>query len=143
MAPSAPRSESTATLTVPLMVAQVTPGHGTSGNAVLQITSGYTGDSLGLKIILAFLIGLGLYNALEFLLMCLITFNKYSGLYFWSMVVAGAGIIPYELGFLIKVFQLLDASKDSGYVSVTLQSVGWYMMVIGMSAFMGYDGICH
>lgn len=66
---------------------------------------GYTGDSLDLKIVIAFLIGLALYNAVELVVLILVTFNKYRGLYFWSMVVSGVGIIPYSLGFLIKFFQ--------------------------------------
>ena len=67
--------------------------------------AGYTGDSLDLKIVIAFLIGLALYNAIELIVLILVTFNKYRGLYFWSMVISGVGIMPYSLGFLIKFFQ--------------------------------------
>ena len=67
--------------------------------------AGYTGNSLDLKIIIAFLIGLSLYNAVELIVLILVTFNKYRGLYFWSLIVSGVGIIPYALGFLIKFYQ--------------------------------------
>lgn len=93
---------------------------------------GYTGDSLPLKIIIAFLIGLALYNSIELIVLILVTFNKYHGLYFWSLVVAGFGVMPYSLGFLIKFFQLLDPSENQGYVAVVLLTIGWWTMVTGV-----------
>lgn len=95
--------------------------------------AGYTGDSLSLKTIIAFLIGLSLYNALELIILIFVTFNKYQGVYFWSLIIAGIGVIPYSLGFLIKFFQLLDPAQNQGYVAVVFLTVGWYMMVTGMS----------
>lgn len=94
-------------------------------------TAGYTGDSLNLKIIIAFLLGLALYNAIELLVLVFLTFQRFRGLYFWSLVVSASGIIPYALGFLIKFFQLLDPGRDEGYVAVVLLTVGWYLMVTG------------
>ncbi|KAF2112838.1 hypothetical protein BDV96DRAFT_648476 [Lophiotrema nucula] len=113
-----------------------TPAQGALSSAGAGITGGYTGDSLSLKIIIAFLIGLALYNAIELLLLVLVTFNKYRGLYFWSLVIAGIGIIPYALGFLIKFFQLLDPNSDQGYVAVVFLTIGWYMMVTGQSVVL-------
>jgi len=60
-----------------------------------------------------------------------VTFQKYHGLYFWSLVVAAFGIIPYSLGFLIKFFQLLNPGQDEGYVAVVLLTIGWYPMITG------------
>jgi hypothetical protein len=100
--------------------------HGASDGSI-----GYSGDSLSLKIIIAFLLGLALYNAIELIVLILVTFQRYHGLYFWSLVVATFGIIPYSLGFLIKFFQLLDPSRDVGYVAVFFLSIGWYPMVTG------------
>ena len=94
---------------------------------------GYNGDSLSLKIILAFLIGLALYNSIELIVLILVTFNKYKGLYFWSLIIAGAGIIPYSIGFLIKFFQFLNPNRDVGYVAVVMLTVGWYAMITGMT----------
>jgi hypothetical protein len=93
---------------------------------------GYNGDSLSLKIILAFLIGLALYNSIELIVLILATFNKYKGLYFWSLIIASVGIIPYSVGFLIKFFQLLDPNQDVGYVAVVMLTVGWYAMITGI-----------
>lgn len=97
-------------------------------------TAGYDGDSLSLKIILSFLIGLALYNSLELLVLILVTFNKYHGVYFWSLIVAGIGIIPYSLGFLIKFFQLLNPNENAGYAAVVMLTLGWYAMVTGKLA---------
>jgi hypothetical protein len=94
-------------------------------------STGYTGDSLSLKIIIAFLLGLALYNAVELILLILVMFQRYSGLYFWSLFISGFGVVFYSLGFLIKLFQLLDPSADVGYVAVVLLTIGWYAMVTG------------
>jgi hypothetical protein len=93
--------------------------------------AGYTGDSLSLKIIIALLIGLALYNAVELIVLVFVTFNRYKGLYFWSLIIAGFGVIPYALGFLIKFFQLLDPNQNVGYVAVFFLTIGWYMMISG------------
>ena len=78
---------------------------------------------------MACLIGIGVYNACELVVLILVTFNRYKGVYFWSLLVAGIGVIPYCLGFLIKYFQLLDPDKDEGYVAVVLLCLGWYPMI--------------
>lgn len=113
-----------------------TPAQGTLESAGAGITGGYTGDSLSLKIIIAFLIGLSLYNALELIVIVFVTFQRYRGLYFWSLVISAFGIIPYSLGFLIKFFQLLDPGRDEGYVAVVLLTLGWYPMITGQSVVL-------
>ncbi|KAF2178617.1 hypothetical protein K469DRAFT_731629 [Zopfia rhizophila CBS 207.26] len=124
-----------ATTTTPLARAS-TSSQGALDSAGAGITGGYTGDSLSLRIIIAFFIGLALYNALELIILIFVTFNKYKGLYFWSLIIAGVGLIPYSLGFLIKFFQLLNPSKDEGYVAVVLITIGWYMMITGQSVVL-------
>jgi hypothetical protein len=94
-------------------------------------STGYTGDSLPLKIIIAFLLGLSLYNAIELIVLAFVTFQRYHGLYFWSLVISAFGIIPYALGFIIKFFRVLDPSRDAGYVAVVLLTFGWYPMITG------------
>lgn len=93
---------------------------------------GYTGDSLSLKIIISVLLGLSLYNAVELIILVLVTFRRYHGLYFWSLLIAGFGVLPYSFGFVIKFFQLLDPNSDPGYVAVVLLTVGWWTMVSGI-----------
>jgi hypothetical protein len=102
--------------------AAVSPAEGISG--------GYTGDSLGLKITMAILIAIAWYNALEMLVLLFVTFRQFQGLYFWCLLVSTAvGVIPYQLGFLLKFFQLTSAT----WFSVTLITIGWYAMVTGQS----------
>lgn len=93
---------------------------------------GYTGNALSLKIIISVLLGLSLYNAVELIILVLVTFQRYHGLYFWSLLIAGFGVLPYSLGFVIKFFQLLDPNSDPGYVAVVLLTVGWWTMVSGI-----------
>ena len=96
--------------------------------------AGYTGNSLPLKIITAFFLGLSLYNAIELIVLAFVTFQHYHGLYFWSLVISAFGIIPYSLGFMIKFFRLFDPNTNVGYVAVVLLTIGWYSMVTGGSA---------
>ncbi|KAF9692332.1 hypothetical protein EKO04_009788 [Ascochyta lentis] len=113
-----------------------TPAQGVLLSAGAGITGGYTGNSLALKIIIAVLLGLSLYNAVELILLVLVTFQRYHGLYFWSLLIAGFGVLPYSLGFLIKFFQLLDPNQDAGYVAVVLLTIGWWTMVSGQSVVL-------
>lgn len=85
-------------------------------------------DQTDLTIIIVFL-SLALYNVLE--LLCIIwgTFKRYTGLYFWSFLVATTGIALSCIGFCIKFF-----GPDSlGYLSCTLSLMGWVFMVTGQS----------
>ena len=57
-------------------------------------------------------------------MLALVTFRRYQGLYFWSLLVSAGGIIPYSVGFIVKFFRLLDPDRDEGYVAVVLLTVG-------------------
>lgn len=91
------------------------------------ITGGYEGESLALKVCIAFFLGLAMYNVVELLVLIFGTFQRFRGLYFWSLVISGLGIIPYSLGFLFKYFSILTG--PSRWVSVVLLTIGWYPMV--------------
>lgn len=94
------------------------------------ITGGYTGDSLALKITIATLAGITWYNAIELVILVFVTFSKYHGNYFWSLLVSSSiGLLPYSVGFLLKFFQLTDQT----WLSVTFITVGWWCMVTGQS----------
>ncbi|KAL6164222.1 hypothetical protein ACJQWK_09892 [Exserohilum turcicum] len=125
-----------ATVASAAMPAETTPAQGALDSAGAGITGGYTGDSLSLKIIIAFFIGLSLYNSVELIVLCFVTFQHYHGLYFWSLVISSFGIIPYALGFLLKFFRVLDPHQDEGYVGVVLLTIGWYSMVTGQSVVL-------
>jgi hypothetical protein len=94
------------------------------------ITGGYTGSNIGLEISMATFTGVAWYNAIELLVLVFVTFQRYNGLYFWSLLISSAvGVIPYSVGFLMKFFQLTSAT----WLSVTFLTVGWYAMVTGQS----------
>jgi hypothetical protein len=109
----------------------VTASSSNPSSAGQGITGGYEGDSLTLKICIAFFLGLAMYNVVELLVLIFGTFSRFRGLYFWSLVVSGIGIIPYALGFLFKYFEILKG--PAGWFSVFLLTIGWYPMVTGQA----------
>jgi hypothetical protein len=74
---------------------------------------------------------LGLYNALELLLLIFTTFKHYKGLYFWSLLIASFGVITYTIGWLIVYFSLTH-----NYAGFTIDSFGWVTMVTGQSVVL-------
>lgn len=56
---------------------------------------------------------------------------KDRGLYFWSLLVSGAGIIPYALGFLLKLMNI--TTGQARWAAVVLLSIGWYPMITGQA----------
>ena len=93
------------------------------------ITGSYTGDSNGVRIAIASFVGVAWYNVLELIVVIFLTFQRYNGPYFWSMLVASIGILPYSVGYLIKFFNLTTAT----WIPVTLLTPGWWAMVTGQS----------
>jgi hypothetical protein len=80
------------------------------------ITCSYTGNSDEVRITIATFVGVAWYNLVELNILILLTFKRYQGLYFWSMLIFSVGILPYSVGYLIKFFDLMSAT----WVSVTL-----------------------
>ncbi|KAH7147680.1 hypothetical protein DER46DRAFT_563973 [Fusarium sp. MPI-SDFR-AT-0072] len=74
---------------------------------------------------------LSLYNAIELLTLISLTFKRRSGLYFWSILIASFGIIPYCLGWLIVYF---DLTHD--YVGMIIETVGWVLVISGQSVVL-------
>ncbi|RAL09348.1 uncharacterized protein BO97DRAFT_472420 [Aspergillus homomorphus CBS 101889] len=96
------------------------------------IAGHYTGDSFALQATLATLLGCALYSACELILLIFLTFHRYAGLYFWSLLIStGLGIIPQSLGLLLKYFKLAPI-----WLSVTLTTFGWAIMVTGQSVVL-------
>jgi hypothetical protein len=60
-----------------------------------------------MRIFIVFFIGLAIYNACEVIATTLFYFKRYRGLYFWALLIAAWGIIPYSLGFLIKFLNIV------------------------------------
>lgn len=76
--------------------------------------------------LLVFII-LSLYNVVELVVLILSSFRRRRGLYFWSLFLSTTlGVLPYSLGFLLKFFTNINP-----YISVTMLTVGWWVMVTG------------
>jgi len=103
-----------------------------SGNA---ISGGYNGDSFTVEALIVFFTGLSMYNAVELLVMVLLTFTHFGGLYFWALVIASLGIIPYSVGFLLK-FLILDNDNPVRWLAVVFITIGWWTMVTGQSVVL-------
>ncbi|WPG99046.1 Hypothetical protein R9X50_00185100 [Acrodontium crateriforme] len=95
------------------------------------ITGGYDGDSQTLRIFIVFFAALAIYNAIELITMVFLTFHRYRGLYFWSLLGAAIGIIPYALGFLLKFMNFTTGNLR--WLAVFLLTIGWYPMITGQS----------
>jgi hypothetical protein len=98
------------------------------------VTGGYYGNSLTLKVFIAFFTGLAIYNVLEVIILVFLTFTRYRGLYFWSLLISSIGIIPYALGFLFKYFEITTGGAK--WLAVFLLTIGWYPMVTGQSVVL-------
>jgi hypothetical protein len=93
------------------------------------IVGSYHGDSFALQAYIATLLGLALYNALELIILIFSIFHVYTGLYFWSLLIASLfGVIPDAIGLLLKYFNLAPF-----WIPVTLSTWGWATMVTGQS----------
>nr|POE51738.1 hypothetical protein CFP56_25945 [Quercus suber] len=98
------------------------------------ITGDYNGNSEILRIFIVFFAGLAMYNACELIIMVHLTFLRKQGLYFWSLLVAAAAIIPYSIGFLLKFMNI--TSGNTRWLSITLITLGWWPMVTGQSVVL-------
>jgi hypothetical protein len=96
---------------------------------VQGIAGAYTGNSFALQATISSLLGCALYSALELILLVFTVFSSYHGLYFWSLLISALlGVIPDALGLLLKYFELAPI-----WISVTLSTAGWTIMVTGQS----------
>lgn len=87
------------------------------------------GNSDGLLAILVIFISLSCYNVLELVILVLSTFRRWGGLYFWSLLASGVlGVVPYSVGFLLKFFSHVNST-----LSVSILTIGWWIMVTGQS----------
>lgn len=90
-----------------------------------SISSPYTVLSFVVFLFLA----ISLYNAVELIVMILLSFKRFRGLYFWSLLLSAVlGVIPYSVGFLLKFFTNVNV-----WLSVTILTIGWWVMVTGQA----------
>lgn len=85
-----------------------------------------------IAIIIVIFISIALYNVIELIVLTLGTFKKYSGLYFWSLLIATLGIAFNAIGFLFKHLELTPLAN----LYATLILVGWCTMITGQSVVL-------
>ncbi|KAL4908555.1 hypothetical protein BDW74DRAFT_175237 [Aspergillus multicolor] len=69
-----------------------------------------------------------LYNSIELTALCLATFKRYHGVYFWSLLISSCSLIVNTVGFILLFF-----TDITPYLGVTIVLAGWYCMVTGHS----------
>lgn len=75
-------------------------------------------------------IALAWCNAIDLVVLCLNTFKRYAGSYFWSLFVASLSIIPFGLGYLLKMF---DISFSHYFLEIIIADISWSALVTGQS----------
>lgn len=97
-----------------------------SGNG---LSGGYEGDNRVMQSLFAAFFAVAWYNVIELVILVFSTFKRYGGLYFWSLLIATIGIIPYSIGFGLKLFQFTHVNP----LSVAILTIGYWTMVTGQS----------
>ncbi|KAI5248019.1 hypothetical protein E4T42_05808 [Aureobasidium subglaciale] len=92
------------------------------------ITGGYKGENaIIIRAMLAFT-AIAWYNAAELIILVLVVFKRYSGLYFWSLLITSISIIPYQVGAWLK-----QVGESDAMGMIILSSIGWVVLVPGSS----------
>jgi hypothetical protein len=70
-----------------------------------------------------------LYNALEIIVLIFVTFRRYAGWYFWSLLVASLGLIVTTVGYSTYFFNITPHK----FVQSTITIAGWWAFIVGQS----------
>jgi len=73
---------------------------------------------------------LAIYNSIEVISLTFITFQKYSTLYFYSLLGCAFGDILFAIGFIDLFFELYIPNSTI-YRPLVVLTIGWYGMVTG------------
>ncbi|KAJ5931114.1 hypothetical protein N7466_006607 [Penicillium verhagenii] len=96
------------------------------------LIGGYHGNSLTVRILMIVFSSIALYNAIELFILLFLTFQSYRGLYFWTMLLSVVlGVIPHSIGYILEFFSLAPL-----WLSLTLSTIGFYVMVPGQSVVL-------
>ena len=87
--------------------------------------------SRAIAMTIAAFFGITCYNVLEIMVSIFMTFKRYRGLYFWSMLVATLGILLHAIAVLLRFFALAPS-----FPMAVLIVIGWYAMVTGQSVVL-------
>ncbi|EAU30323.1 conserved hypothetical protein [Aspergillus terreus NIH2624] len=79
-------------------------------NALDGIVGAYHGDNFHVKVVFTTFLGIAMYNAIELIVLIFMTFKRYRGLYFWSLLLSAVlGILPQSISFLLKYYNFAPA----------------------------------
>ncbi|KAJ5390983.1 uncharacterized protein N7496_002051 [Penicillium cataractarum] len=93
------------------------------------LVGGYRGNSTAVKIIIGVLVSIVLFNAVELTVLILMTFHRYRGLYFWSLMLSATiGLIASGIGNLLHFFAIGPLS-----LALALSNIGFYFLVPAQS----------
>lgn len=104
----------------------------TTENAQNGIIGGYGGGNANIYRVMTAFAAIAWYNSIELLILIFVVFKKYQGLYFWSMLLTSAAIIPYEVGAWGRQVGIIHSSVAGQIIS----SIGWTFMVTGQSVVL-------
>lgn len=87
-------------------------------------------DPLVVQYVYPTFIALAWCNAIDLIILCLNTFKRYAGSYFWSLFLASLSIIPFGLGYLLKMFGI---SFSHYFFEILISDISWAALVTGQS----------
>ncbi|CAI7650484.1 unnamed protein product [Penicillium discolor] len=104
-----------------------------ASSVATSLINSYSGSDIARSGIFAAFAALAWYNAIELIILCFFSFKRWSGNYFWSLLVSSACIIPYCLGFVLLFFP----TGVTPWLCMTLVVLGWYGMITGQKLLRG------
>lgn len=80
------------------------------------------------SVVVTLSIALALYNSLEMVLLISMTFKRYKGLYFWTLVLCNLGVVLYTIGMMLTYYRL-------GLLALckVVLDFGWVCMILFQS----------
>ncbi|PYH75486.1 hypothetical protein BO82DRAFT_437370 [Aspergillus uvarum CBS 121591] len=89
------------------------------------LVTGIDDSSLAAQIIVAVILAIAFYNSVELVVLIFLTFKKYRGLYFWSLLVSTVlGVIPSVIGPVLHFYSLSPL-----LLALLISNIGFYAMV--------------
>ncbi|KAJ6112157.1 hypothetical protein N7523_008218 [Penicillium sp. IBT 18751x] len=103
-----------------------------TGDGPEGLVGGYQGDSTAIKVIMGALMAIVLYNAAELILLILMTFHHYRGLYFWSLTLSTVlGLIPNGIGNILHFYNIGPL-----WLALAISTVGFYFLIPAQSVVL-------
>ncbi|KAH6715765.1 hypothetical protein BKA61DRAFT_333304 [Leptodontidium sp. MPI-SDFR-AT-0119] len=88
----------------------------------------WSGEWTATALVVILCTGISISNAIELLLLVVITFKRRTGLYFWSLLVTSCSILPYSVGFFIAYIRI-----SHHLLGDILNNIGWAILITGQS----------